>query len=129
DGNAHEPRLERPGGVPAAQAAEDAQEHFLGDVLGVVAVVKEADAQAEHFGLKAFDELTDRVGLAEQTALHQSGFVRRHVPSLRRRLQKDLPEGEARSFRRWRAAGFTPASRRLYAGGLRTAGINPAAHF
>ena len=68
---------------------------YLAYVLGIVAVVKEADAQAEHFGLKAFHQLTDRVGLAEQTALHQSGFVRRHVPSLRRRLRKDLPEREA----------------------------------
>ena len=40
------------GRVPAFQAAEDAQEHFLGHVLGVVPVAEQAHAQAVHFRLE-----------------------------------------------------------------------------
>ena len=45
---------------PSAQAAEDAEEDFLGHVLGVVAVVQEADAQAEDIGLVEVDRAAGR---------------------------------------------------------------------
>ena len=36
---------------------------------------QESDAQAEHLGLEALDQLPDGLRLAQQAASHQSGVV------------------------------------------------------
>jgi hypothetical protein len=79
------------------QAAEDAQEHFLRDIFRVVPMVKQTNAQPEDLGLESFDQEPNGVGLTEQAALHQSGFVR-HASSLLLRLQEGYTQMGSEGF-------------------------------
>ena len=68
------------------QAAKNTQENFLRDVLGVMPMVQQTNAQPIHLGLEAFHQQPNRVGLTEQASSHQAGFVR-HASSLRMLLE------------------------------------------
>jgi hypothetical protein len=68
DRNAHDPRPQRPALIPAPQTAKNAQENFLGNIFGVLAMLQHSYAEAKDFGLKAFHQGPDRLCLATKTA-------------------------------------------------------------
>ena len=93
DRDTHDPRPQRPTGIPASQAAKDTQEDFLCHILGVVSVVQKANAQSEHFCLKAGDEAFNRVGIAAEATLNQGYVVHGRSQGSPRRLKMGYPDG------------------------------------
>src|SRR5262249_41242022 len=81
DGDPPDPRPERPRRIPAPQAAEDAQEHLLRHVLGILAMTEKPNAQPEHLGLIALDERVDGLGIPPQRTANQERIVVRHARS------------------------------------------------
>ncbi len=64
DSDPHDPGPQGSGRVPATKTTKDTQEDLLRDILGVVAVIQEANAQAVHFRLEAVDKVVNRLGLS-----------------------------------------------------------------
>src|SRR5207245_2743865 len=79
DGDAHDPRLQRPARVPALQAAEDAQENLLRDIFSVLAMVEQADAQAEYVRLVTVHERLNRGFVPFEAPTYQDGVLSQHV--------------------------------------------------
>jgi hypothetical protein len=76
------PRPQGSGVIPSGQTAEDAQEHFLRHILGVVSVGEQPTAHSQDIGLKLLDQFARRRLVTAQTPVYERGIGGHGLPSV-----------------------------------------------